>query len=316
MSDKKNDAIGTPQLAWVFTTPELARAWLVHNLINRRVREAWVKYLATQIILGRWERTGDAIAFRKDGVLINGQHRLLAIIEANTPAWLLVVGELDEKAYMVTDRGIGKSAADVLKLPGFLLADASMIYRVIVSSAGRIAEIDQHDIAAWWSPAYQVLSAGNPHPRGFSSAAVRIGFGARWAIQPTPALRAAVLEQYGAILRANTKIMSPASAALWKRMSDRKWTTSSSTDRVKASVACYYYADPRRSDVTPLIRDMSLYNAELEVVLKSLEEAYCNAPDGAPHPYLFKQRPLVHRADRYRKPRAADAEPQNQELPL
>lgn len=61
--------------------------------------------------------THQGVAFRHDGALIDGQHRLSAIIEAGMPADLLVVRGLPNNAFMAIDNGIKRSMADLTGLP-------------------------------------------------------------------------------------------------------------------------------------------------------------------------------------------------------
>lgn len=96
-------------------TPAQAKKYLQHNTENRAVRHAWVKRLAGMITRGEWKLTHQGIAFAKDGRLIDGQHRLLAIIEANKSAEMLVAREIDEAAYRHIDGGAPRKVADKLK---------------------------------------------------------------------------------------------------------------------------------------------------------------------------------------------------------
>ncbi|MDP2620568.1 MAG: hypothetical protein Q8P46_10395, partial [Hyphomicrobiales bacterium] len=67
-------------------TPELAREWLEKtNRKNRPLSELkWTAY-AVDMLEGRWQYNGDAIRFGSDGVLLDGQHRLMACVEAGIP---------------------------------------------------------------------------------------------------------------------------------------------------------------------------------------------------------------------------------------
>lgn len=274
-------------------TPDGAREWMKFNLRNRRVRRGWAKYLSDQLKSDRWAIMGDAIAFSKDGVLINGQHRLLAIIDADRPAVCLVVRGLTEEAFLTTDRGIGKSVADVLRQSHALMADASLCYRFIRATAGRIAEVDQRDIAVWWGPAHEVLVRNVTFTRGLSSSALRLGFGARWAMQQQQELRAFVDGQFKALLANDTDLMCKATATLWKRTVQDKWGVGAMSHRMAGAAITFYYTDPERAYVAPLIRDLPAAIEELRSVLLRMEEAYVAAPKNAAHPYLFERQVRV-----------------------
>ena len=70
---------------FVLITPELARGMLIDNEGNRRKRELWVNYLANCIRNNEWKPTHQGIAFSENGKLLDGQHRLHAIIKADIP---------------------------------------------------------------------------------------------------------------------------------------------------------------------------------------------------------------------------------------
>lgn len=63
-------------------SPSQAKKWLEQNKANRSVNKAKVKQMARDIKEGHWDSTHQGIAIASDGTLIDGQHRLLAIVEA------------------------------------------------------------------------------------------------------------------------------------------------------------------------------------------------------------------------------------------
>jgi hypothetical protein len=103
-----------PQVKMV--TPEMARVFLASNLDNRNKRGWWVSGLASMIKRGEWIPTHQGVAFSKSGKLIDGQHRLEAIVESNTSVEMLVVTGVREDAYKVLDNGIKRTMADLTGL--------------------------------------------------------------------------------------------------------------------------------------------------------------------------------------------------------
>lgn len=99
-------------------TPEIARKLLERNLINRHLREAHVDWLSDQMRLGYWRFTGDSIKLNKDGILVDKQHTLHAIIKSGTMQRFVVIGGLDDTIIEVIDTGISRTAGDVLKMNG------------------------------------------------------------------------------------------------------------------------------------------------------------------------------------------------------
>lgn len=98
----------------VCMTPEIAKAYLETNKGNRNVRPSQVAFLANSMTRGDWVLTHQGIAISKDGILIDGQHRLLAVIKANMAIPMMVTYGLDRKtAFPAIDGGfILRSDAD------------------------------------------------------------------------------------------------------------------------------------------------------------------------------------------------------------
>lgn len=110
---------GLPNVQWIEIAPEDARVWLDDwNTENRNKRPAHVTRIARDMIAGKFLITGDTIKFDSTGRLIDGQHRLAAIIKSGRAAWILVVTELDPDVQTVVDAGAKRSGADALKFKG------------------------------------------------------------------------------------------------------------------------------------------------------------------------------------------------------
>lgn len=99
-------------------TPEQASEWLANNTHNRKLRTHQVAAMVRDIQEGRWKWNGDSIKFAKDGTLLDGQHRLNAIVESGQPIEMLVINGLDKATQATMDTGAKRSGADVLKLQG------------------------------------------------------------------------------------------------------------------------------------------------------------------------------------------------------
>jgi hypothetical protein len=99
-------------------TPDLALDWLSANTHNRVLREARAQSLADAIRRGEWVLNGDAIRFSEDGTLLDGQHRLWAIAEAEMTVRSVVVRGLPRETQDTMDHGARRSLSDVLTLRG------------------------------------------------------------------------------------------------------------------------------------------------------------------------------------------------------
>jgi hypothetical protein len=99
-------------------TPSMAKILLERNPINRSVKPANVAFLTKEIREGRWTLNGESITFSKNGNLINGQHRLKAIIAAEKPIRVKVTYGIDESAISTIDTGNKRIIKDVFDMAG------------------------------------------------------------------------------------------------------------------------------------------------------------------------------------------------------
>lgn len=94
-------------------TPEIAAEMLQKNDANRHIIKGHVQTLAGAITAGDYVLNGEAIIFNGDGTLLDGQHRLYAVIEAGKPIESLVVRGVSRSVFATMDQGRRRSAADV-----------------------------------------------------------------------------------------------------------------------------------------------------------------------------------------------------------
>lgn len=118
-------------------TPQLAEQWLKRNEDNRRIRPGLVKTLAREIAEGRWQVTHQGIAFDEYGDLLDGQHRLHAIIAADVPAQMYVTTGAPRSSFAVVDSGASRSFGDRVFASGAdVTKEHAAIARVIELGAG------------------------------------------------------------------------------------------------------------------------------------------------------------------------------------
>ena len=99
-------------------TPVIARKMLDENTDNRKLRKTRVSQYADAMRRGLWDIQNDAITISKSGKLLNGQHRLSAIVEAGVTCQCLVLRGVEESAYTVIDSGLSRTVNDALNAAG------------------------------------------------------------------------------------------------------------------------------------------------------------------------------------------------------
>lgn len=80
------------RIALCKVTPQMAEAWLkkIHPHHDRGVIQSRVEILANDIKAGNWKTTLATISFDKDGNLLDGRYRLLAVLLADKDIETLV----------------------------------------------------------------------------------------------------------------------------------------------------------------------------------------------------------------------------------
>ena len=99
-------------------TPESAKLYLGMNTNNRNVCKARVIEYLEQMRRGQWRLSPDAITFDTEGILINGQHRMLALVAYGKPLLFLVGRNYPKDTFSIIDTGKNRTAGDVLQVKG------------------------------------------------------------------------------------------------------------------------------------------------------------------------------------------------------
>lgn len=102
----------------VAVTPEIATEWLGYNTHNRPPRKSAVAAYASDMANGDWLWTGDPIRRADGGTILDGQHRLLAVVESGVTVPFLVLTGLPVEAQENIDAGVPRKFYDVLALRG------------------------------------------------------------------------------------------------------------------------------------------------------------------------------------------------------
>lgn len=135
--------------------PAKAAQLLEANTSNRPLSKATVNAFAEAMKRGEWKTTHQGIALDSNGLLVDGQHRLAAIIEADVPVELTVFTEVSPDSFDVLDTGKKRNAADVLAIEGekYTTALAAMLRtvwlydnRTNASWSGGNARVTNHQI--------------------------------------------------------------------------------------------------------------------------------------------------------------------------
>ena len=95
-----------------------ARQLLLKNVANRPLKPKVIKKYAQAMREGRLVPNGATICLNRKGELIDGQHRLSAIIATDLSFEMLIVYDLPDNAFASIDSGSVRSGGDVLAVIG------------------------------------------------------------------------------------------------------------------------------------------------------------------------------------------------------
>ena len=99
--------------------PEKATEYLATNFENNRtIRPSSVSKIVDDIKSGDFYLSWDWLAFNEKGQLVNGQHRLSAVIEAGVPCRFYVLRNIDHSTVKHFDIGNKRSQADRIAVHG------------------------------------------------------------------------------------------------------------------------------------------------------------------------------------------------------
>lgn len=176
MAKKKGSSVVTPEITayLVGVDYEWAANALENQKRNRPLKQSKVKHLAKIIQAGKWVLNGESIVLDQDGILIDGQHRLAALIHAvdklgldreKTVIDAVVVNGVSSDAFHTIDQGEKRSLSDVVAISDYPHApELAVALRLLairlagkkVSGAGKMDHADnlsllrEHENLASW----------------------------------------------------------------------------------------------------------------------------------------------------------------------
>ena len=107
----------------VLITPEYAAKLLQINVANRPLTKRIVDWYAYQMSIGQWTISGQTISISDRGTLLDGQHRLAAIVKSGVSLWLTIAYNVPFESfiyYVNLKRRNAKDAMAVGNIPNVL----------------------------------------------------------------------------------------------------------------------------------------------------------------------------------------------------
>ena len=129
-------------------TPEVASQYLRANIVNRKLRPTVVKRYEEEMRQNSWTLTSDAIAFDEDGNLIQGQHRLNAVVKTGLAQVFWVARNMPNDSRQNLDSGSKRELHDRLTIAGHKISRTVGSTCIMLISPGRIQT--SSDLPAQW----------------------------------------------------------------------------------------------------------------------------------------------------------------------
>lgn len=231
----------------VTVTPELAAEWLKRNTDNRALRKWHVDSLAAAILRNEWVLTHQGVAFSTDGRLLDGQHRLAAIVKAGQPVQIAVARNVVDLAFKTIDQGIKRTLSDVFGVDNRIMepvrAACSVYYGSSRTTPDRVEAIYKSGLGATIT---EIIGFCGTSRKVFSSASFKLGA----AIQIMDGSdKGYVLSQYKAMINFDIDNMSEASKSILKQVQQGTCLSKHRGDLLARSLVVF---DPARRDVTKI----------------------------------------------------------------
>lgn len=136
----------------ITVTPKLAKRMIEYNFKgNRKINKRIVDQYAKDMSTGRWNTDAcPPISLAEDGTLMDGQHRLYAVIKANVAVQMEVREGVDKGSYVYYDCGKPKKVVDLINVPS----------KAKVASVGRMLYLLEN--SSYSLPAI-ITRSGNPN---------------------------------------------------------------------------------------------------------------------------------------------------------
>lgn len=253
-------------------TPERAATILAEkNNGNRSLRKNHVEKFVGILKRGEWKTTSQGASFSRAGRLLNGQHRLAAIVESGITVDIAVTYNEPEENFAVLDSDlISRRAIDYLGVSARVAEIAKLTAAINYPSSFRRTVESTKRMHAVFGEAAGIVSAACPsYKRTVTSAPVRAA----------AALRVA-MGQGDYVLPLFKKVTSlemdgtlpPVAQAFIKQAFDENNITAN--NRMDFLVRAWITFDETKQNNTKLlVRDQNATIAEIRTVIRSLEQA-------------------------------------------
>ena len=178
MADKSNVVVPMIDMRSevIMVTPDLAKVFLASNTSNRRVRKGTVDFYAKAMSRGEWKLSPQGVTiYTKSNRILDGQHRLLAVVQSGVTVPLFVVYTSDEEVFKILDQGARRNTGDLFDLDTRVADTINFCSRLMLNSFGSLSSAQLEPVVH--SPigtlSEELIEFCGTNRKGFSSSPVK-----------------------------------------------------------------------------------------------------------------------------------------------
>jgi hypothetical protein len=256
-----------PKSVWVTVTPELAKKYLEMNTINRPILPSRVSSYSSQMKAGDWDLTHQGIAFGRNGSLLDGQNRLMAVIESGKSVKMLVTTGLpyDTPMNVNIDRGLIRNNSVILGENSKIVQVANYLVKVLYGSLATKNSRVVGNVLDVFKPFIDNLhTACSSHVKCRSSVPVRAAACIRSITDED------VIHQYRAFVLLDAQIMWPSVLAFLKQVQNGLKGHGSDWQNMMAARAWIAFNPDRRSNSKIQITNLNNVFDDFRTSIKEL----------------------------------------------
>lgn len=256
-------------------TPDYAKSLLAKNTGNRRIRKSSVSRYASDMKKGEWQLTPQGVIIGKSGVLLDGQHRLHAVIESDVSVPMMVTFGVDAESALgaMLDVGTKRGAADIMGVPTSHASTTNSLMQILMGY-GQVA-ITAADTQTVYVSFPEIAEASEWYIKNnkfmrtaaFTAAATLAMIG---GVDKDYVHRKFVNIQLGKFDK-----FSKADAAFYRHYSQNK-TLNNKTQRRDTLSKSLNVFDPSREDVSQCVNNVKLFEKYKSIFEKELKERDVN----------------------------------------
>lgn len=261
-----SERVKTMKISVMQITPDLAAEFLKRNTGNRTIRKTAVNQYADDLRRGNWKLTHQGVAISPSGRLLDGQHRLSAIVQAGIAAQMVVALDVDEGAYAVIDRGKPRRLTDAVQKPQKMVEIGAFICRL--HGLGGVEAHHLDPVLLSFEDQINDLYASSAHtPKGRSTAGIKAAVILRLKQNPNRHYTD-LLDQWRAFMLSDFDAMWPSVKAFYKQIIDESNGGGGQIQKDRA-VRAWIAFDPNRKNISKIIvRDYEVPLQEMRDVWK------------------------------------------------